>query len=373
MDVHAESLALVEEWLVELTFKSPLSDGPVAPKTIKRYRDVVVGRALRKPGYQVQPLLEWWAVVAPGVPIWLVSREQLIEFYSLPVRAAGGTTKPPSDSDRNSKRSAVKNLLSYMQDEGRPVNNKAKNYMPPYEQKLADKRKAVKLDPIGDGVFKAMWSWNGMPFNVRLWMGQCALLGQRIDEAANLRPEGIDLEARTATFVGKGYKERTVHYGDLASDYWPLLPHLDELYEGWIKMFEETAFEAQEEQARDGADSIEHGRVFFHPDTAGMVSYHRETKAQVFLPTDRDRNRFDKSFQVVHFRSGFERRTYHPHQLRHFFAMNLWRAGAEFRFIKAQMGHDQDVTTGAYVDYNHNAHGRERARNQRLRGVNLDE
>jgi integrase len=373
--VHKNSLALAEEWLKSLEHGSLKNRGkPLAPRTIDRYRDAVVGRGWQKKGHPTPPLLVWWADVAPGRSIWSVTRDELLEWFYSDVYVRDGVTKPPSSSETNNRRAAALNLLTWAgtpapAGRGLKVAYEVMMYQPPVEDRAHVRRKMVKLDPLDDGAFGPIWHTVSEPDDW-LWIGMAAFMTMRIDEIANLRPEDVDLERRFAEFIGKGQKRRIVHYGELLDD-WSYLDHLGVdafIPNEWAKRFEDHVFKRQAD-----AEAMPPGPLdspwWVWPYTEGQSRPHRDNKRQlVWSPSDNDRNRFAKRWQRRLVAAGFTRHQYRPHQLRHFASVNMWRAGVPWQRIVAEMGHDEGATTFTYSDFRPD-YNRERARNERKRGA----
>jgi integrase len=375
--VHKESLALAEEWLQSLTYGSVKNRGkPLAPRTIDRYRDIVVGRGRQKAGHPTPPMLVWWHGVAPGEPIWVITREQLLTYVYAEVHASGGGTAEPSSSEVNNRRSALLNLLTWAatsppMGKGLPVLSEVLTYQPPVEERMQVRRKNVQLHPIEDGVFGTIWATIIQPDDY-LWIGAAAFATMRIDEIADLRPSDVDLDRQMVNFVAKGRKRRTVHYGELLDD-WSYLEHLGHdafIPNEWVKRFEDHVFkrQADAEQMPPGAGDPP---WWVWPHTEGEWRPHRDNPRQrIWSPSANDRNRFSKRWRSQLTRAGLGR--YHdrpvvtPHQLRHFCSVNMWRAGVPWHKIVAEMGHDDSATTYAYSDFRPE-YNRERARNERKR------
>jgi integrase len=193
-----------------------------------------------------------------------------------------------------------------------------------------------------------------------------AFMTMRKAEIANMRPWvpgdgqslGVDLERRTATFLGKGGKPRTVHYGALAEFDWPMLPHLRDFPERFVKLFEEHV-EQRQDDVRRGMELR-----WLHPWTEGASRPDRDNpKLDVWFASKADLKRFDRRWQAALKQAGYAEREYTPHQLRHFAAMNMWRAGTSWERLKREMGHDQEATTHAYLNFRPE-YDRERRRNE---------
>lgn len=360
MTVHRESADLAEEWLGRLAFKSVVSNKPLAPRTIERYRDSVTGGERSRRSQPSVPLLTYWAEVAPGVPIWGIELSQWLAWVNREVRARGGGYQEASASEKNIRRCASQNLLQWLsQRKHKPVSEDILDYMPAYEDRASERRKNVTLNPIADGIFAAIWS-SPLEWNTRLWIGMSAFMTMRIGEVANIAASEVDLVRRSATFGSKGGKRRTVHYGELCTEDWPMLPHLRDFHEEFVKLFEVYVHERQDDERALGLR-------WLCPYTEGESRPHRDDpKVEVWTASERDLNRFDKSWQRALKVAGFQPRSYTPHQLRHFAATNLWRSGASWDRIKAEMGHDDEATTHAYLHFNADW-DRERSRNEKLR------
>jgi len=360
MTIHMneESLAMAEEWLESLRHSSPLGQGKaLAHRTIDRYRDVVVGRSGKyKRAQPAKSLLAWWAESGSEGPVWAITHPQWLEWLFRPVRAGDGETKEPSPSEVNNRRSASQNFFTWLHEEKelKPARMILRHRIS-YDDRAIAPWKDVRLNPIEDGDFLAIWFSSDRLVDELLWMGQCAFMTMRIAEVANLLPNQVDLERRLATFRGKGNKLRTVHYGELQRD-WSYLPHLHETHEQWVKVFE-----TQVERCQADEDQ------WVCPFTEGEAVPDRDNPRKVlWYATARDLNRFDKSWQRALKRAGKPERSHNPHQLRHFAAVNMWRSGKEFERLKEEMGHDQTATTYAYMDFRE-AYNVQRARNAKLR------
>ena len=152
--VHKESLALAEDWLKDLPYGSLLNrNNPLVDRTIDRYRDEVVGRPVenrRKVQPQV-PLLEFWAKLAPGEPIWAMQREQWLEWVHGVIRDGHGTgTKEPSESQVNNRRSSSKNFVTWMGvRRGLAVDQRIVIYQPAPEDRVEARRKQVSITKSG--------------------------------------------------------------------------------------------------------------------------------------------------------------------------------------------------------------------------------
>lgn len=382
--VHEESLALAEEWLESLTYGSVKNKGkPLVPRTIDRYRDVVIGRTVRKANHPTPALLVWWAETAPGQPIWAITREQLLEWWYGEVHATGGGTKEPSSSEVNNKRSAALNMLTWAASDpklvggkGLPVRLEVLTYQPPTEDRAAVRRKKVRLNPIEDGVFGVIWATVSEPDDW-LWIGLAAFMTMRISDIADLRANDVDLDRQSAEFITKGRKLRTVHYGELMEE-WSWLEHLGAdayIPREWLKRFEDHVFKRQEDAAKMPPGPTD-PPWWVWPHTEGEWRPHRDNKRQrVWTSSPNDRNRFSKRWRSRLAAAGLGR--YHdkprqtPHQLRHFASVNMWRAGTPWPKISQEMGHDDAATTFAYSDFSPEFN-RERARNQRKRGLTPD-
>lgn len=374
--VHEESLAYAEEWLERLAHGSVSNKGkPLAPRTIDRYRDVVIGRPRQE---SAVPFLAWWGAEAPGEPIWAISKEAMLEFLYREVRDGHGGTKEPSASEVNNRRSAVLNFIRWLHEwHSIAADREVRMYQPAVEDRAETRRKQVKLNPLRDEVFSAIWVTTD-PIDNRdnlLWLGMAAFMGMRIDEMADLRPgpppgpgeQGVDLERRFATFMGKGRKLRTVHYGDLLDD-WSYLPHLRTFPQDWVKSFEDHVAQRQVDAEAMPPKRTTDAPWWVLPHTEGEMRPHRDNpRRMVWASAHRDRAWFDRRWQELLVQGGFAERQFTPHQLRHFVSTNLWRAGTPWLRIVTEMGHDEGATTIAYSDFNP-AFSRERARNERKRG-----
>ena len=369
--VHKESLALAEDWLKDLPYGSLLNrNNPLVDRTIDRYRDEVVGRPVenrRKVQPQV-PLLEFWAKLAPGEPIWAMQREQWLEWVHGVIRDGHGTgTKEPSESQVNNRRSSSKNFVTWMGvRRGLAVDQRIVIYQPAPEDRVEARRKQVKLHPLRDGAFVAIWNEVTDPDNI-LWMGMAAFMTMRIDEIANLRPEQVDLERHSAEFIGKGRKLRTVRYGELMDD-WSYLPYLGVRPKEWMVLFEDHVAQRQADAAAM-PPGPQDPPWWVWPKTEGQSRPHRDNKRKlVWAPSPNDLNRFAKRWRAMKKAAGYGEEAFTPHQLRHFASTNMWRAGTPWRKIVAEMGHDHAATTEAYSDFS-TEFNRERARNEHKRGL----
>jgi integrase len=332
----------------------------LAPRTIKRYRDVMLRQEKMVRVQPALPLLPFWEELGTGEPVWAITLPQFLAWYNTGVRNHGAV-KVASDSELNIRKCAVQNFLAWVTLKKRlEVDEDLLEWTPSYESRASVRRKDMKLNPLGDGTFAAIWLATEEP-DTLLWIGMSAFMTMRIAEIANLQPHQVDLESRTATFVAKGGRMRVVHYGSLAEFDWPLLPHLRDFPEKWLKLFEVHVERCQDDQARDP------DLRWVCPFTEGESLPARDNPSEVvWTATMRDLNRFDKSWQRTLRKAGFEEREHNPHQLRHFAATNLWRAGTDFERLKSEMGHDEAATTHGYVDLRAEF-DRERRRNEKLR------
>jgi integrase len=316
----------------------------LGPNTIDSYRLAVIGKPDAKPRSQpAVSLLAWWG----DRPIVATTLPELLDWYDREVRDGAGGTRPPSASVRNTRRSAASNFFAWLSQVKRlQVDPEILDYLPAYEDRASGRRKDVSLNPIADGVFRAIWL-SQFSIDDRLWIGMSAFMTMRAGEVANIRPDQVDLERQSATFGAKGGALRTVHYGQLCKKDWPMLPHLDDTFEQWMKLFEGHAERCQEDQRKDP------DLRWLCPSTIGASRPHRDRKSEVvWYATKRDMNRFDKGWQRALRAAGFAARSHNPHQLRHFAATNLWRSGASWDRIKSEMGHDAEATTRGYLHFN---------------------
>ena len=371
MSVHIKSLELAEEWLAALPRESPLGKRePLAPSTVQAYRDDIVGRDAERMRVPKLALLTWWAEEAPGEPIWEMVESDLIDFLHMQVRDGLGADgfKPPSASVYKKRRAATLSFFMWLKEKGFDLDRGLITYKTPYEEKADERRREVKLRPILDGTFRSIQTWRDLDPDSMRMVGQAAFMTQRIGEVANMRPEDVDLERHRATFRAKGGKKRTVNYGELTSYDWPLLDHLEDFHETWVRNFEDHAEQCQEAQRRDPDQrwlcTLTEGepvpRRDARADMGGRPSKRRQREAPSptaaqpledwWRPTVADLKRMDTMWQHVLTGAGFPARSNTFHQLRHFSATNMWRAGVRFDRLKAEVGHSMDLTTYAYID-----------------------
>lgn len=139
--------------------------------------------------------------------------------------------------------------------------------------------------------------------------------GLRVGELVSLDWRDLDLDGRRLRVVGKGNKERQVHFGRPAA----------RTLSRWLDVWDQVRQRRPQDLQEDGDPLFLHHR-------GGRLS-------------DRSVRRvLDKRVQEAALTAGV-----HPHALRHTFATHLLEAGADLRTIQELLGHSSLSTTQRYT------------------------
>jgi integrase len=337
-EYHAESLELAEQWLSELE----AIDGR-AHRTVMRYRWSLLGSPTSRGAV---PLLGF----AGPRPVWELGLDDIKAWYLWPVRDPQHGERPPSASAQKNKRAAVNMFFGWLQSEhDKAIDPKVLRYNPKHLRVTKHEVRA-QPKPIPEASWYRLWRDNDLVLDDRYWLGLCYLFSFRIGEVANLRPEDVDLEARSMTFIRKGGQYATVRYGELIDYDWARLPNIGP-FDQWETFFTKLVHERTQD-----------GLVFLSPQTVGEQFLDPQSGEFAWRPRMADITYYNKRLERLAKRVGVPRFT--PHQLRHSCATNLWRAGVSRPRIMQIMNHGKYDTTLGYQESFGGVYDRERERNR---------
>jgi integrase len=346
--MHDKSIELVKEWLEE-------AQEDLTYRTLERYGWVFLGAPKPRNGV---PLLKF----LDDTPVWEVTRDQIKEWYHLPVFLGTVREKRPSASVMKNKHAAFQLLAEWLDvTYDLKVNRRVLKYKPIQEEDEdgieAGWDTEVKPRPVADEMWRAFWSSKLDPDD-RVWLGQAYFLGMRVMEIADLRPRNVDVEKMTMRFKRKGQKYANLNHGQVINgDLRPHLPYLGP-FDEWLDLFHDRVLSR--------ADV-----TFVSKFTNGQQYRNRNDNAKAWRPAPRDLNWFNKQLSRLLRDAGLPRDAFTPHQLRHSCGTNLWRAGTSRTRIVSIMNHASFETTRGYAEVSPEF-DEQRLKNQRIRGDQHD-
>ncbi len=248
----------------------------------------------------------------PGTDVAKLSNEMIRDYrlhlHRTPIRGQGVTLDIKTQQYHLI---ALRALLKYLQ------KNDVKTISP--EKIELPKVPGRQVEVLGRDELSAMFG--EIDVTKKNGLRDCALLhllystGLRVSEISNLNRKDINLESREFRVIGKGRKARIVFISDAAAEH--VKDYIDSRNDNWLPLFVSNSNRSR---------------------TNTLFGEERRLEPQAI----------ERIVRNLAARSGIVKKVT-PHTLRHTFATELLKNGADIRSVQEMLGHSSITTTQIYT------------------------